>query len=48
MPIYFEKQVQIKIKAQIRALIFNKVFTTVLAKYFNYNNIILVKHVIKL
>lgn len=39
---------QIKGKTQIKALIFNKVFTIVLIKYFHYSNVFLAKNAIKL
>ena len=41
MLIYLEK------KAQIGALLFNKAPIIIFAKYFNYNNIFLVKNVTK-
>ena len=42
IPIYFKKQ------AQIGALLFNKTFFEVLAKYSNYNNIFSAKNIVKL
>ena len=48
MSIYSKRQIQIKIKAQVRALIFDEVSTVILAEYSNYNNIFLIKNVIKL
>ena len=42
MFVHLEKQVQIKV------LLFNKVFTKILAEYFNYSNIFLAKNVAKL
>ena len=44
MLIYFKKQALIRIKAQVKALIFKKVFIIVLAKYFNYNNSFLIEN----
>ena len=41
MPIYLKK------KAQIRALLFNKVFIKILAEYSNYSNIFLAKNILK-
>ena len=48
--IYFKKQVQIKAqsRAQIGALLFNKVFTKILIKYSDYNNIFLVENTAEL
>ena len=48
MSINLEKQAQIKAKAQVRALIFDKAPTIVLVKYFNYNNIFSAKYIIEL
>ena len=48
MPINLEKQAQIKVKAQVRALLFNKAFTKVLAEYFNYNNIFSAENIVEL
>ena len=48
MIIYFKIQVQIKMKTQIRALLFIKIFTTILIKYFNFSNIFLIENIIKL
>ena len=47
MPIYFEKQAQIKAKsgAEIRVLLFDKAFIEILAEYFNYSNFFLTKNV---
>ena len=42
MPIYLEKQ------AQIKVLLFNKAFISIIAKYLNYNNVFLVKNIVKL
>ena len=42
MLIYSKKQVS------IRVLLFDKTFTKVLAKYFDYNNIFLAENVVKL
>ena len=42
MPMYFERQ------SQIRALLFNKAPTKVLAEYSNYNNVFLVEYVAEL
>ena len=50
MLIYFKKEAQIKAqnRAQVKALLFNKVSTKVLAKYFNYNNVFSIENVVKL
>ena len=52
IPIYLEKQFQIKSKTkdkvQIRALLFNKVFIKILIKYFKYSNIFSAKNIAKL
>ena len=42
MPMHFKKQ------AQVRALLFDKVFTTISVKYFNYKDVFLIKNIIKL
>lgn len=50
MPMDFIKKAQIKVKsknlleAKVEALLFNKAFTEVLAKYFNYSKVFLVKN----
>ena len=44
-PVHSKKQAQIK--AQIRALLFNKTPTEVPAKYSNYSNIFLVEYIAK-
>ena len=36
-----------QIKAQIRALIFDKAYNTILAQYFNYNSVFLVENISK-
>ena len=41
-------QIEAQKKAQIITIIFDKAFTKVLVKYFNYNNVFLVKNIIKL
>ena len=47
---YFKKLTQIKTqsKAQVEALLFDKAFTEVLAEYFNYSNVFLVKNTAEL
>ena len=42
MPVHFKKQ------AQVRALLFDKAFTEVSTKYFDYSNVFSVKYVAKL
>ena len=44
MLVYLEKQAQFKAKTKVKALLFNKAFIKVLAKYSNYNNIFLIKN----
>ena len=46
MLVHSKKQAQIK--AQVRALLFNKASTEVLAEYSDYNNIFLVEHAVEL
>ena len=46
MPVYFKRQAQIK--AQVRALIFNKTLTEVLADYSNYSNVFLAEYAAEL
>ena len=46
MPVHSEKQAQIK--AQFKALLFNKAFTKVLIKYSDYNNIFSAKYAAEL
>ena len=50
MLVYFKRQAQIKAQneTQVGALLFNKAFIKVLAKYFNYNNIFLVENIVEL
>ena len=48
MLIYLKKQAQIQNKARIKAIIFNKAFTIILAEYFNYNNIFLAEYIVEL
>ena len=43
-----QMQPQIQDKVQIKTLLFNKTPTTVLTKYFNYNNIFLAKNIAEL
>ena len=47
MFIYLKKQFQIKVKAQIEALLFDKALIIFLAKYSNYNNIFSMKNIVK-
>ena len=42
-----QTQVYIQSKAKIRALLFNKALTFVLAKYFNYSNIFSIENIAK-
>ena len=46
MPMYSKKQTQIK--AQVKSLLFNKVFTEILVEYFNYNNVFLAENTAEL
>ena len=46
MLVHSKRKAQIKV--QIKALLFNKALTKVLAEYFNYNNIFLAENVVKL
>ena len=48
MPMYIEKQAQIKMKAQVEALIFDKALKSVPAKYFNYSNVFSVENAMEL
>ena len=47
MPVHFKKQAQIKTQSgvQVRALLFDKALTKILAEYSNYSNIFLVKNI---
>ena len=46
MPLYFEKQAQIK--AQVKALLFNKASTKIPVKYSDYSDVFLAEHAAKL
>ena len=46
MPMYSEKQAQIK--AQVRALLFNKVFTEILTEYSDYIDVFLAEYAVEL
>ena len=48
MPIYLEKQAQIQKKAQVRALIFDKIFIIISTEYSNYSNVFLAKYLAKI
>ena len=48
MLIHLEKQAQIEAKTQVRSLLFDIAFIIILTKYFNYNNIFLIKNAIEL
>ena len=47
MFIYLKKQIKIQTKTHVRTLIFDKILTIILAKYFNYSNIFLVNNIVK-
>ena len=48
MHVNLEKQIQIKVKAQVRVLLFDNTFTEIQVEYSDYSNIFLIKNTTKL
>ena len=48
MVINLDKKAQIEIETQVKVLLFNKVFTSILVKYSDYNNIFSIKNVVEI
>ena len=45
MSVHLEKQAQIKVEAQVRALLFDKALIIVLAEYSDYKNVFLIENI---